>query len=147
MAMRCTPVAPVGSLLKGVGPKPKAKAKTLGRAPRERDDEHLEAVRQCPCLNPGCRRDPAGVAAHLRMSRIADGKPKTGMGEKPSDQWTAPLCDDCHTRQHAIGEHEFWTGTNVDPIRIAKSLYEVSPNVEAMRQVVFTAHTLALMED
>jgi hypothetical protein len=52
------------------------------------------------------------VAAHVRIGSDA------GMGRKPSDWFTAPLCDGpkannlqqlgCHNRQHIIGEDTFW---------------------------------------
>ena len=140
MPQRVSPPAEPGTLLKrhsGTRRKP-----TSGRAPRERDEAHLEAIRQCPCL--ACGIDPAGEAAHIRMTR--PGKPNAGVGRKPDDRWAVPLCRDCHrdgpTAQHRVGEEAFWIVTGLNPVRIAESLHRVSPSVEAMRAVVFAAHSI-----
>lgn len=93
------------------------------------DARHLALVRQLPCLS--CDADPTREAAHLRL-----GVPK-GMGLKSDDRWTVPLCHDCHMEQHSVGEVTFWLRLKLDPIRIAAELHRVSPNLPAMRAVVF----------
>lgn len=124
MAARVAPPAPIGSLFK-------QPHKAAVRKPRERDAGHLAAIRQCQCLK--CGRDRAGEAAHLRITSARHGKRLTGIGEKPDDRWCLPLCHACHMEQHAIGEMTFWAG--LDPLRIAQSLWMVSPDIEAMRSV------------
>ena len=130
------PRAPYSSLLKQ--PKESKKRKPVKSA-RDRDDKHLAAVRRCPCI--ACDTDPARVAAHVRMS--APGKPVTGIGVKPDDRYTLPLCDDCHTRQpdaqHNVGEVKFWAALGLDPLAICAKLYAASPDVPKMRDFIFAA--------
>lgn len=131
------PRAPFGSLLKSAEPKRKRKPV---KSARDRDDAHLAAVRRLPCLR--CDNDPAGVAAHVRLAE-APWKPITGIGIKPDDKWTVPLCDDCHTRdrdsQHNVGEPVFWARLLLNPLKIAADLYAVSPDVAKMRDVIHAA--------
>jgi len=54
-------------------------------------------------------------AAHLRVGSINDGKPYTGMQEKPSDRWALPLCSKHHREQHSMNELEFWASYNINP--------------------------------
>ena len=147
-AHRFTNIAPVGSLLKGAVRERRAKPVKMARV---RDNAHLDAIRQCPCLNPGCRRDPAGVAAHVRFARADAGKPITGIAVKPDDKWVVPLCPSCHTdssdAQHNVGEIAFWNRVGIDPLKISLALYDASPNVEAMRSIVFFTHTAASLEN
>lgn len=148
MSLRVTPVAPVGSLLKGAAPSHKSKG--AKPAARKHDRDHLEALRQLPCINPGCRLDPAGVAAHVRFACAEAGKPQTGMQTKPDDAWTLPLCQSCHAdapdAQHRGAELAFYKRIKVDPIQACTALYKASPNVEHMRAVVFLFHTNATLE-
>ncbi len=143
-AQRISPIVPYGSLLKGES-KPKRKAGKTRDVPREmsqalwRDPAYLRLIRRCPCLS--CDQDPAGIAAHVRMTRV--GKPIAGTGIKPGDQWTLPLCQACHTdgpkAQHKVGEMDFWMDLGIDPISICQRLCSASPDIEAMRQVCFMA--------
>lgn len=133
MSARVSPVAAIGSLFKGAVPARKPKEK------RERAPDYLTLVRRCPCLS--CDQDPSGEAAHLRMS--AAGKPVTGTGIKPGDQWALPLCKDCHTirndSQHAVGERAFWRGLGLDPMEICVELYMSRGSIERMRTVCMAA--------
>lgn len=133
---RIAPVAPPGSLVKGI----LARKRKSGRQGEfKRDAGYLALVRRCPCL--ACDQDPAGVAAHVRMTRA--GKPIAGAGIKPGDQWTLPLCASCHTdgpgAQHKVGELKFWSDLGIDPLVICQRLYSASPEIDAMRQVCFRA--------
>lgn len=137
MSARISPIAAPGSLFKGTAPKKKGKSGRQGEV--KRDANYLALVRKCPCL--ACDCDPAGVAAHVRMSRA--GKPIAGMGIKPGDQWCLPLCDACHVSspnaQHVVGELKFYSDLGLDPIVICQRLYSASPDIEAMRAVCFDA--------
>ena len=136
MSFHVSPRAPYGSLLKQFGEPKKRKPVKVAR---DRDDKHLAAVRKCPCLS--CDQDPAGEAAHVRMS--APGKTITGIGIKPDDKYSLPLCHGCHvanpTAQHNVGEIPFWGALGLDPLVICERLYAVSPDIEAMRDVIFKA--------
>lgn len=98
------------------------------RAPRQHDAAHLAFVRSQPCCINGCNR-PA-EAAHLRMACPARGKLPTGMGEKPDDRWTTPLCGYHHRTgvlaQHKMAEEEFWKLRGIDPFALAIGLFEQS---------------------
>lgn len=66
-------------------------------APPARDSEYLAFVRSHPCC--ACHtRD--GVEAHHWAPRGDTG----GMGRKPSDKRTVPLCETCHRAMHDTGE-------------------------------------------
>lgn len=134
-------IAAPGALLKAPTPVRKVR-QDMGRAPRQRDADHLEAIRQCPCVK--CGMDPCGEAAHVRMTRT--GKKISGIGNKPSDFFAVPLCRDCHGEQHRVGELSFWHNLEIDPLRLAETLYRLSPNIEAMRAAVFTANIVAQRE-
>ncbi|MDB5618535.1 hypothetical protein [Tardiphaga sp.] len=95
------------------------------REPRLHDAQHLAFVRAQPCSIKFCPRP--SEAAHIRMACIAIGKDPTGMGEKPHDKWTAPLCDYHHRTgtlaQHKMGEKDFWELMGLNPFAIAARLW------------------------
>lgn len=89
------------------------------KIPIRRDKRHLKFVASLPCIK--CYSTPCD-AAHIRM------RTGGGMGMKPGDNWTVPLCRIHHREQHQIGEPAFW-GINIDEARsIAQILWEVSGN-------------------
>lgn len=142
MSTRIAAPAAPGSLFKQPRPERKKKLQ-MGRKPRQRDSSHLEAIRQCPCVK--CGIDPAGEAAHVRITR--EGKPIAGIGNKPDDAWTTPLCHDHHMEQHSVGEISFWAEVGIDPLKLAAKLYAVSPNTEAMRAVCHLFMAVAMEND
>jgi hypothetical protein len=134
MAGRISPIAKPGSLLKDT---PKGRVARQGAVLNDR--RHLALIRRLPCIS--CDADPAGTAAHVRMTRT--GKPITGAGLKPGDHWTLPLCPTCHTdgvgAQHKIGEQLFYSNLGIDALVLCQKLYAASPVVEAMRVIIFKA--------
>jgi hypothetical protein len=140
---RITPLAPVGSLLKADRPRER-RAKPATRPARERNEGHLEAIRQLPCLS--CQADPCGEAAHVRMTDRAAGKVNPGLGAKPDDRFALPLCHTCHMEQHRGSEIAFWRARGIDPLRVAATLHKLSPNTEAMRAAVFACIAVNAME-
>lgn len=143
MSARVSPIALPGSLLKGPKPDKHRAFKRHGdvktRKGRALDDDYLGLVRRCPCLS--CDVDPAGVAAHVRMTRA--GKDMAGLGVKPSDRYALPLCPACHTdsstAQHNVGEPAFWSALGLDPLVICERLHAAAPSIAAMRAEVFKA--------
>lgn len=131
-AARIAPVAPVGSLFKQ--PALAKRRLSMGRKPRLVEPSHLDAVRALPCLK--CGLEGFSEAAHLRLNCAALGK-RTGIGEKPDDRWTVPLCANCHRidpdSQHKIGEIAFWRAVGINPLRAAQALHRASPDLVAMR--------------
>lgn len=91
-----------------------------------KDAAHLAFVRRQPCCC-GCGRAAPSEAAHLRFSPPGVEKRPTGMGEKPSDNFTVPLNAWCHREgpgaQHRGNEGEFWERRHVNPFPIADRLW------------------------
>lgn len=129
---RIAAVVPPGSLLKRPV-QPRGVQEAAGR-----DVDYLALVRQLPCVK--CGIEPCGTAAHLRMNSGAYNK-RQAMARKPSQEWTTPLCNGCHTNdpdaQHRIGEQEFWRRLNVNPFLLCQRLYAVRCDLLAMRAVIF----------
>jgi hypothetical protein len=79
-----------------------------------------------PCLVCGYpRSDPA----HLRTGSRKYGKRQCGLGEKPDDKWTLPLCRKDHTDQHHRGDELAWWASKgiPDPFAVATALYATRP--------------------
>jgi hypothetical protein len=93
--------------------------------------QHLGFVRQLSCVT--CGKAAPSEAAHLRTG--TDG----GVGRKPGDRYTVPLCTTCHAKQHRIGELAFWSALRIDPLNVALRLWTVSSDVEAGERIVFRA--------
>lgn len=68
-----------------------------------------------------------GTATAIECAHVRTGT-NGGVGIKPGDCWTVPLCRDCHARQHQIGEPEFERQWGVDLKAVAKALYQASPH-------------------
>jgi hypothetical protein len=88
------------------------------REPRVHDEKHLKFIRSQPCCL--CGDNTSTEAAHIRVGSIPHNKNHTGMGEKPSDKWTLPLCNRHHREQHAFGDElAYWAEWGVDPFVLA----------------------------
>jgi hypothetical protein len=89
---------------------PRKIPKAPKREKRWRSQAHTKHVSEYPCINCGSTTNV--VPAHYRVGSNA------GMGQKPDDFLTTPLCDGpfsnidgqlgCHQVQHLIGEPAFW---------------------------------------
>jgi hypothetical protein len=96
------------------------------RQPRQHDDDYLNFIRSQRCCL--CGTNEGVEAAHLRIGSIGDGKPPTGMGEKPSDRWTLPLCSKHHREQHSFcNELEWWSSYGIDPFSLAMRYHTRKP--------------------
>lgn len=105
------------------------------RTARRHDEKHLQFIRGLPCIR--CLNNIETEAAHLRRADARIAKPITGVGIKPDDRFTLPLCGREHKLQHEIGETAFWDGC--DPELWALALYSVSGDHEAGEQIVQAA--------
>ena len=132
---RLTPPARPGELLKRL-----RDVKIVRDLEATTDRAHLFMVRGCVCLK--CGMDPAGEAAHIRRSSPAHAK-FNGMGAKPADRYSLPLCAGCHRQDHdalhRIGESLFFHILGIDPLLVAEKLYAQRGDLVAMRAVVFAA--------
>jgi hypothetical protein len=91
-----------------------------------RDKKHLNFIRSLPCLICGVF---GSEAAHLRKG--TDG----GIGLKPSDKFTTPLCHNCHAEQHRVGELRFWQ--DIDKVKeFCNSIYKVTGNKKEGLKIV-----------
>lgn len=82
-----------------------------------RSPDHLAWIRTLPCAVPGCIEK--SQAAHVRQGTGG------GMGMKPDDRWTLPLCGALHhPEQHRIGHRAFDLKYDIDSRGIAASLWE-----------------------
>jgi hypothetical protein len=104
------------------------------RQPRVHDETHLDFIRSLPCVM--CGDDTSTEAAHLRTGSLRYGKKHTGMGEKPHDRWTLPLCGSCHRQQHQGNELEFWLNQGINPFVLAMSLHNATGDHEAAMEVL-----------
>jgi hypothetical protein len=106
---------------------------------REISKDHKAAVAQLPCI-VSLWRDGIEVygvqVAHLRFSNAAIGARSPGLQRKPDDRWTLPLLPSEHRLQHQSGEREYWARVGLDPHTVARAIWEVSPNLDAMLAVI-----------
>ena len=91
-------------------------ALTFGEPRRVRDKVHLRHVGAQPCLL--CSARPADPH-HLRFAQVR------ALGRKVSDEFTVPLCRKHHREVHHSGnEAAWWHDMGIDPIAIARELWE-----------------------
>jgi Rad52/22 family double-strand break repair protein len=103
---------------KGSGRKIDKSVLTISEPKRIRCKEHLRFVASQPCLI--CGRSPSH-AHHVRYAQ------SRGLSLKVSDEFTVPLCAIHHHQIHATGkEREWWQERNIDPLKIASSLWQQS---------------------
>ena len=91
-----------------------------------RSQVHLGYVRTQPCMACGSNQ---GVQAH-HVRRKKPGHLKS-LGSRVSDQYTVPLCHDCHTLLHQPNRSEdyFWDNLcPIDPFLVAEQLYNHTIN-------------------
>jgi hypothetical protein len=110
------------------------------RRPRKEDPKHLARIRQLPCAVCPGENITATEAAHVRSSCLKYGKRGTGMGQKPDDKWTVPLCSAHHTGpggQHSMNEMEFWRKHGIDdPFALAMALHDHSEDYETAVDII-----------
>ena len=123
---RCAPIAAPGELFK----RPRAD-KPQQRERKQTGAGHTILIRQLPCLK--CGVEPCGEAAHV----------KRGLGHFRAPNRVVPLCRGCHLTdpdaQHRVGEEAFWSALGIDPLVVAKRLWEASGDVVRMRAIVMVA--------
>jgi hypothetical protein len=89
------------------------------RHPPLRCPEHLAWIRHQPCCVDGC--SGRAVPHHVRTGSSG------GMGMKPSDDKTVPLCAAHHAEFHRLGVHTFEDMYDVDLRQIAARFAAASP--------------------
>jgi hypothetical protein len=107
------------------------------KRPRQENDAHLKFIRTLPCLCCGTRKNIQ--AAHIRSASVVYGKRATGIGEKPDDKFSLPVCAAHHQQQHQGNELAFWTARGIDPFKIALALWAAHGDEDAAELIVKTA--------
>ncbi len=103
---------------------------------RKRSKAHLSFVRGQPCLV--CRQSPSDPH-HLKFAQ-----PKA-LGLKVSDEFTVPLCRTHHHDLHRHGnEKAWWVNMQIEPLPIAKELWEASPIHGAASTPLKDRHAIAI---
>ena len=103
---------------------------------RVRSPKHLAWIRRRGCVL--CGDDTTTEAAHVRFCDPRAAKPLTGLGIKPDDCWTVPLCNAHHAEQHSFGEAKWWRAVGVDPVFLAMALHRVSGDDTAGDLIIST---------
>ena len=132
------------SLLAPPGPYPKRKAPKRPARDGQHDEAHLRLIRQCPCL--ACGAEPA-EAAHIRYSDALRGKVNPGIGARPDDRWTVPLCPTCHRAgedcQHSGNERVWWEQHRIAPLDVSHDLWMASRQLrDRGQQTTFIVETM-----
>lgn len=86
-----------------------------------------------------CGDNTSTEAAHVRYTDRSVAKDNPGMGQKPRDWFTVPLCTSCHRKQHKASEKTWWAMRGIDPVKKALALYAYSGNRELAEQVIHTS--------
>jgi hypothetical protein len=96
---------------------------------RIRSAKHLARLRKLACTIPECGGFP--VDAH-HLTHVE----KRGLGQKPSDALTVPLCRWRHHSatsndgvHHVGNESDWWRARDIDPVTIAQRLWNESEGV------------------
>jgi len=103
---------------------PRRIPKTPKRASRWKSIAHRDWIRGFVCCV--CGSAVAMEVAHVRLGSGA------GMGQKPDDWRTVPLCQGCHYRQHTIGEETFWKGRDIEAL--INEFCKASPRAAQIRE-------------
>ena len=117
------------------------------KRPRQAAPNHLRFVHGLPCLVCG----KPGEAAHIRMGSVRHGRRGTGVGERPSDLWTVPLCPAHHREgpdaQHGANETAWWAAHGIDPFVVAALLWAHTGDLEAAMLVCENATSFGGLND
>lgn len=105
---------------------------------RDKSANHLDYIRQLPCVI--CGDNTCTEAAHVRYGDARVAKPLTGIGIKPDDCWTVPLCSEHHRDQHKRGEYRWWKGLRIDPVFLALALWRASGDIEDGEAIIRHVH-------
>lgn len=118
--------------------------KTTSRSRIEKNQkkfpEYRQRIRDCGCII--CGRE--AQCAHLRFSDAAYGKVNPGVGSKPHDKFSLPLCQwhhlDAPDAQHKQNEQDFWASYGIEPLEVAERLWASRDDPEEMKKIVATRY-------
>ena len=114
--------------------------KKIYHKPRKREgmsERHLEMIRQLPCVVTG--RRPAEPHHLLKGPGVV-----RGMGMKSADKWAIPTHAEIHRAAHNAGnDFAYFEGLGITPTDLAKDLWEVTEDYEAMSRIVERYHRIS----
>lgn len=97
------------------------------------DIEHLKFIRTLPSVISG---EWGCEACHIRYGDPRYDKRKTPMARKPDDGWTVPMTPEEHRDQHRHNESEWWEEQGIDPLDIARKLYQHTGDTEKAIEII-----------
>lgn len=95
----------------------------IARAPKRVWSKHRAFIRRHHCVVPGCPAEPIEVS-HIRTAANA------GVGIKPHDSSSTPMCTGHHREYHQDGHNTFEKRHGVNLKAIAAELLRRSPDTE-----------------
>lgn len=105
---------------------------------RIKSPAHREFIRSLPCLI--CADNTTVECCHIRYPDPRIAKQSTGVGIKPNDCFSVPLCGMHHRAQHDQGEQKFWRLGGVDPVLVGLALWAVSGDYESGVRICEAVH-------
>ena len=103
---------------------------------RKRNKSHMAFIACLPCVT--CGSSPVEVA-HVRFADTKWNKPITGLGQKPHDRWTIPLCHTCHRTgtdaQHRANEREWWSDKGIDVLWLCDALWRNAGDFSVIKRL------------
>lgn len=116
---------------------------------RIRDERHLRHVAKCPCC---CDTSESANGAKMADVRSCDHETvvphhilyaePSAMGLKSGDNWAVPLCHRHHSDLHLFqrgDERLWWALRGIDPMQIARSLWQETLDYRAKVPIVHAA--------
>ena len=102
--------------------------------------KHTKFIRSLPCVI--CSDQIHTQLAHIRFADPRLDK-HTGLGNKPPDFLTVPLCNAHHMAQHETNEKDWWDWWRLDPHFIAMSLFCYSGNYMKCCRIIYRHQELS----
>lgn len=99
-----------------------------------KDDTHEEFIKSLPCTI--CDDNTRTECAHVSYADPRYGKYGRGYGKKEESVWVIPLCGQHHRDQHKVNERAFWRDHNIDPCRVAQSLFVHTQDYQVALQIL-----------
>jgi hypothetical protein len=104
--------------------KTRSRRVTKRETTRAKYPTHMKWLKTLPCIITG---ETGVVRHHLQHAELSAG------GAKSGDQWAVPIVNRLHCAQHAgsihsvgVREAEWWAQRGIDPLAIAKRLFDAS---------------------
>jgi hypothetical protein len=114
----------------------KAKASKSSEKRAERpgnSEEHLAAIRKCPCCVPSCNRVGGVDPHHIKSAG------ERGAGLRASDRWAVPLCRPHHDEIERLGsrnEATWFRQHGIEVIDLAASLWGSRADAATMTKII-----------